>query len=188
MTKSKFLKSSIVAGVFSLAVVSSSVADLASAAGLLAEIEAKSVAAKAMIAAAGLKGDVDQLAAAKKSSDAIDVVCAAARKAYAAIELAVKNGDAESAASAEENMKDALLLLSGAMSGKIPEGLAEKMRAEQGQAKASGKTAGNPPNINDVPWQSQGLRSFYEQAFGNFWNASSFGSGSVFGDSDATPE
>ena len=190
MFKSKILKSSFLAGLFSVAVASVAAADIASASAILAEIEAQAVEAKAAMAAAALNGDLDQFADAKKKSDAIDAACTKARKSFAALEQYVQSGDQKAAAGAEDEMKEALSQVAEAMTGVIPEELAEmaQQQGEQEKPAAAKGPALNPPNPRDVPWKSEGVRQFYEEVFSDNFDSSTFGGGSNFGDSDATPE
>lgn len=62
---------------------------------------------------------------------------------------------------------------------------------EQGNTDNTGGKPGkpdDPPNIYDVPWKSDGIRSYYESLFKGMWDASAFGGSSGFGDREATPE
>jgi len=189
MKTTLFSKISLLAAVcvFVLAGRSAAV-DLAEAAGVMAEIEAMAVSAKAAIADAAVSdGDV---VAAQTRSDAIDSAVAQARDAFANMELSIQNGDMDAAETAEDELAAALVLVRDALMGAIPEAMAETggEEGEAGQSEGEAGDADNPPNIHEVPWKSQGIKAYYQSLFGDWWNASAFGHGKGFGDGDATPE
>jgi len=181
-------------------------ADLAGASGAFAEIAALSGQAAVNLAMAALRGDVVLIAEAAKRADAVDAALVEAVDAYATLEGAAPNDDAglpaEALVAAQQKAYDALY-------GTLPDKVAESFRARRGEGRGgarggegrggrAGRGGGSreaydPPNLEGVPWKSEGLRSFYQDLFGDFWNASAFGSGGGFGsgglgDHDATPE
>ena len=163
--------------------------DLAEAAGVMAEIEAMAVSAKASIAEAAVSGG--DVVEAQARADAIDGAVAQARDAFSSMELSIQNGDMDAAETAEDELAAALVLVSDALMGAIPEAMAGSSSDEEGEADQSGGRPGDPddpPNIHEVPWKSQGIKAYYQSLFGDWWNASAFGHGRGFGDGDATPE
>lgn len=189
MNKKQFLKCGLLAGLCTMVLVGQSRAvNLAEAAGVMAEVEYMAVHAKANLADAAVGGDTEAIAEAKKRSDAIDAAVATAREAFAKLELAVKSGDTDAAETAEDDLAATLVLVRDALMGVIPEALAAQV--EEQAKKAGGKPGrpDDPPNIEEVPWKSKGIKAFYQELFGEFWNASAFGHGRGFGDRDVTPE
>lgn len=164
--------------------------DLAEAAAVMSEVESMSVSAKASLAEAALGGDAEAVAEAKKRSDAIDAAVAAARNQFAQIEMYVKNGDTDAAESAFDGMGPILVQVKDALMGAIPEELLEEADNTATTEKSGGEPGNpdDPPNIHEVPWKSEGIKSYYQGLFGEWWNASAFGHGRGFGDGDATPE
>ncbi len=164
--------------------------DVAESAGVMAEVEAMSVQAKANLASAALGGDMDAIAEAQKRSDAIDAAVAAARAAFAKMEGDVKSGDMDAAESSEDDLAASLVQVKDALMGAIPESLMAAAKEQKSKKQAKGRPGNpdNPPNIYEVPWKSEGIKAYYQGLFGEFWNASAFGHGQGFGDRDATPE
>ena len=77
-----------------------------------------------------------------------------------------------------------------ALNGVIPEALAESAHNEWKESqKNTGGGPGrayDPPNIYDNTWDTEGMSSFYQGLWGNFW--SSGRTSGHRGDKDATPE
>lgn len=191
MKKNLFVKSGLLASVCAVFFVGQANAvDLAEAAGVMAEVESMSVAAKASLASAALDGDAEAVAEAKKRSDAIDTAVASARDAYSQLEISVNSGDTDAAETAGDDLANALQQVRDALMGAIPEELLAQAEEAQSKQKAGGKPGdpNNPPNLHEVPWKSQGIKAYYEGLFGHFWNAQAFGHGQGFGDRDATPQ
>ncbi len=182
------------AGLAALLIAGTVVADVdqATAAGDLAEVSALAVEAKANLAAAALGGDVDAITEAGKRSDAVDAAVASAQEAYSAMERAIAGGDQDAASTASDDLKAAVQAARDAFNGVVPESIAKSAHDQwkESQTNTGGGPgrAGDAPNIYDVPWQSQGLRSFYQGLFGSFWSSSAFGGSRGFGERDATPE
>lgn len=180
-----------VAGLLVLSLANQSFAvNAAEAAGVLADLEALVVQAKATLANAALGGDVDAIAEANKRSGAIDGAVGAGRDALAAMEQAIAAGDADAAEAAEDALAAALGQARDALSGVLPETAAaspkkkpKKVKSDEDEEDEEGS-----PNIYDVPWKSQGIRAYYEELFGTWEDASGFGQGKGFGDRDPTPE
>jgi hypothetical protein len=192
MKKNMILKKGLFAGLMAFVFAGQSNAvDLAASAGVMTDVQALSVQAKANLATAAVGGDVDAVAEANKRSDAIDAAVAAAQRAYSSMTKAMENNDQTAAESAEDSLAAALQQCKDALTGVLPEA------SENGKAKwkeSKDNTGGGPgkpgdtPNIYDVPWKSQGIRAYYQSLFGSFHDASAFGHGRGFGDRDATPE
>ncbi len=167
-------------------------ADMATASGVLANVATMSVQSKANLASAASSGDVAAIAEAAKRADAVDAAMADAQDAYAAMERAVAGGDTDAAASASDDLEAAQQRASDALNGAIPD--AEPKSAQEAWKESQTNTGGgpnkayDPPNIYNVPWQTQGLRSLYTSLFGSFWTASSQGGSLDDGGGDATPE
>lgn len=187
MKKSLFVKTGLLAALCATALVGQSKAgDLADAAWVMSKIETLSINAKAKLAAAAVDEGANAVLEAKKRSDDIDAAVDAARAAYSKMEQAVNSGDTDGAAAAEKELAAKLVLVKNALTGN-PSG--ESVAASSN--KKSGHKTGrpdNPPNIYEVPFASGGIKAYYEELFGEFWNASAFGHGQGFGDRDATPE
>ncbi len=191
MKKNLFLKSGVLALLCATVFVGQSkAAGLEEAAGVMAEVESMSVSAKANLADAALGGDTEAIAEAKKRSDAIDAAVADAREAFAKLEVNTKSGDADAAETSEDDLAAALVQVKDALMGAIPESMTAQVDKNKSKKHAGGKPGkpNDPPNINEVPWKSQGIKAYYQGLFGEFWNASAFGHASGFGDRDATPE
>ena len=165
-------------------------ADMAGASGVLAEVSVMAVQAKAGLAGAANSGDVKAISDAVNRADAVDAAVADARSAYAAMERAAAGGDEDAAAAAADALEAARQAASDALNGIVPE--AVQKTAKEVWKESTTNTGGgpgnayDPPNIYDVPWQTQGMRSLYTSLFGNFWSAS--GQISAGNDYDATPE
>ena len=162
--------------------------DLAEAAGVMAEIEAMAVSAKAAIADAAVSGG--DVVEAQTRADAIDAAVAQARDAFSNMELSIQSGDMDAADTAEDELAAALVLVRDALMGAIPEAMTDAGGNEgaAGQQQGTPGDPDDPPNIHEVPWKSQGIKAYYQSLFGDWWNASAFGHGRGFGDGDATPE
>ncbi len=158
--------------------------DAAEAAGVMADLESLVAQAKVILSDAALD-DVDAVAAVAKANEisaGIDAAVAAGRDALSAMEQAIANGDAEGAESAEDDLAVALRQASGILSGIFPATAATTDSGDDSEKDY------DSPNIYDNPWESQGLRDYYQSLFGAFESASSNGQGKGFGDQDATPE
>lgn len=167
------------------ATTASAVVDQAAAAGDLAEISAISVQAKEALSKAALSGDVDAIAEAGKRSDAIDNAAAQATAAYATVESELASGNEDAAQSAVDDLKAALQNAMDALKGVIPDNGDEPDQPKDGKKNSAGGPGRpyDPPNMYDVPWNSQMMRDFYQSQFGNFWM-----SGVCPPDQEATPE
>ena len=164
-------------------------ADVAEASGVMADLESLVVQAKASLANAALGGDVDAIAEANKRSAAIDAAVAAGNEALSAMEAAVANGDEDAAKMAENDLAAALGQAKNALGGVLPAtAAASPKKSSEAKSNDDEEKDGDPPNIYDVPWKSQGIRAYYQSLFGAFHDASGFGQGKGFGDQDATPE
>lgn len=165
-------------------------ADMAGASGVLAEVSVMAVQAKAGLASAANSGDVKAISDAVNRADAVDAAVADARSAYAAMERAAAGGDEDAAAASADALEAARQAASDALNGVVPE--AVQKTAQEIWKESTTNTGGGPgsaydaPNIYDVPWQTQGMRSLYTALFGSFWSAS--GQTSPGDDYDATPE
>jgi hypothetical protein len=108
------------------------------------------------------------------------------------MEHALAGDDADAAASASDDLDAAQQRANDALNGAVPDAVQKSAQDVWKESKTN--TGGgpgqayDPPNIYDVPWQTQGMRSLYSSLFGSFWEASSQGGSHVFGDGDATPE
>lgn len=161
--------------------------DLPNAYGLMTDILALEVEANAKLAEPASEGDPEAAAEAKRRADAINASVNDAQQALSNVEAALATGDAAATQAAFEALNSAFESAVNSLTGVIPEVVAEKVAENQKKRGGSGDPD-NPPNIHDVPWKSEGIRSYYETLFGQFWNASAFGHGQGFGDQDATPE
>lgn len=163
-----------------------SAVDQAAAAADLADISAISVQAKASLAEAALSGDVDAIAEAEKRSDAIDGAAAQATAAYATLESELASGNEDAAQSAADDLKAAVENARDAIQGIISQDMANAGDKAKNSKKNSVGGPGrpyDPPNMYDIPWNSAGMRAFYQSNFGNFWQA-----GVSPTDKEATPE
>lgn len=168
-----------------MAVVSTvSAVDQVAAAAELANIATLSVQSKANLSEAALGGDVDAIAEATKRADAVDVSMAQAQEAYSAMERAVASGDEDAAQSAADDLKTAVENAINALSGIIPDEVISAVNQLKANVIAGGPgRPGVPPNMYDIPWNSDQMRSFYTAQFANLW-----GSATTPFDSEATPE
>jgi hypothetical protein len=162
---------------------------MAAASGILANVSVMAVQAKADLADAASSGDVAAIAEATKRADAVDAAVADAQAAYAAMEHALAGDDADAAASASDDLEAAQQRASDALNGgAIPDAVQKSAQDVWKESKTN--TGGGPgqPNVYDVPWQTQGMRSLYTSLFGSFWTSSSRGGTLDDGAGDATPE
>ncbi len=170
--------------------LSANAVDQASSAADLAELAALSVQSKANLSGAALGGDIDAIADASMRSDAVDAAMAQAQEAHTAMERALANGDEDAAQSAVEDLQASKQNALDALNGVIPDALAQK--AQDIWKESQKNTRGGPgkpydaPNIYNNVWDTEGMSSFYQSLWGNFW-ASGRTSGHR-GDKDATPE
>ena len=169
-------------------------ADMAAASGVLANVSAMAVQAKAGLASAAESGNVEAVAEATKRANAVDAAVADAQKAYAAMERAVSGGDPDTAASAFDDLQAAEKRASDALNGGEAPDAAPKASKNDWKESTS-NTGGGPteaysaPNIYNVPWRSEGLRSLYDSLFGTFWASTvSMGGSMDAGEGDATPQ
>lgn len=160
-------------------------ADVAKAAGVMADLESEVVQAKASLAKSSLDG-VDAVGDPLAQSAEVDKAAEAGREAMAALEQAEANGDIEAADAAGVKLAAALERARNARQGIFPETSTSVADAD---ADDDGEKNYAPPNIYDDPWESQGIRAYYESLFGVFDDASSFGQKNYRGsDQDATQE
>ncbi len=166
--------------------------DQAAAAGDLAEIATISVQSKANLADSALGGDVNEIAESGKRSDAVDAAMSQGQEAHSAMERAVTGGDEDAAQSAVEDLQASKQKAQDALNGVIPDSLKQSVhdKWKEGQTNTGGGPgkAGDPPNIYNRPWQTQGMQSFYTGLWGNFWASGRTGGHRGRGDRDATPE
>lgn len=166
-------------------------ADMAAASGTLADIAVMATQAKANLALAAIGGDVNEIADAAKRADAVDAAMDAGQKAYAAKEAATNEDDD---AAATEALDAAHQKADNALNGAVPEATPSSAHDvwKESQTNTGGgpSSAYDPPNIYDVPWQSQGLRSLYSSMFSIVYSSNGGSSADVndYGDRDATPE
>ncbi len=166
-----------------------SVANLAAASGLLADVAVMASQSSSALAAAANSGDVDAIVEAQARVDAVDAAMTEAQEAYSAMEQASNAGDEDAAASAADDLAAAKQKASDALSGIIPETNSQSdAQGSQDQADTGGPVReGEAPNVFDQPWETDGVRNAKQALFGTFWNASSQG-GASFGERDATPQ
>ena len=153
-------------------------ANVAEATAVMGELESVVVEAKANLAKASLDG-ADAVGDPLAQSAEVDKAVEAGREALAEMEQATANGDTEAADAAEAKLAEALLQARNALLGIFPVTVAA---AEPGD---DGEKDYNSPNIYDDPWESQGIRTYYQSLFDTFQDSSSFGQK---GERDATPE
>ena len=167
-------------------------ANLAKASGMLADVAAIVVQAKQNLAIAANSGNVTAIGEAAKRADASDAAMAEAMEAFAALERADAGENDDAADSAFEDIQTALQKATEALSGAIPEETAQsKHKKWKDSQKNTGGGPGrpyDPPNIYDVPWHSQNLRSFYNHLFGGHGSYHFGGGDRRHRDRDATPE
>jgi hypothetical protein len=156
-------------------------ADLAAASGTLAEVAVTVAQANAELAQAASGGDLETIAEAQNRANAVSAAMDDATAAYAGLESGDESA-AEALAEALQRAKDAL---NGVIREESEQSKYAKWKKDQENSGGGPGRAYDPPNIYDVPWETAGLRSFYQGLFGNLWGGSSFGGGR---DRDATPE
>lgn len=171
------LKYVAVVGLLVLSLANHSFAvDAAEASGVMADLETLVSQAKLTLSKASLV-DADAVAEANELSAAIDAAVAAGRDALSTMEQAIANGDAEGAAAAEDAMAAALRQARDLFLGIFPATAAATDTGDDSESEQDE----NPPNIYDDPWESQGLRAYYESLFGAFQEASSTVEGGAIG-------
>jgi len=165
-------------------------ADLASAAGNLAEISAISAQAKGNLAVAALGGDVEQIAEMSKRADAVDAAVSEGQMAFAQMERAAAGGDEDAASSAGDDLSAALQKAKDALNGVIP---VDKASQHQQWKESKTNTGGGPGKPGDAvnvyikPWNTATVQNMQQNQWGTFF-ASGVTSGEQVGDRDATPE
>jgi len=166
------------------------VADMAEASASLAGVSVISTQANMELAKAALSGDINMLSDAQKRVNAVDSAIREAQEAYAAMESAVANGDAATAADAGDDLEAACQKADDALNGAVPEPSPQSVK-EQWKESTINTGGGpgqayDPPNIYQVPWQSAGIQSLYSSLFISVFSAG----GGTFSNSDtqATPE
>jgi hypothetical protein len=183
MKKRQFNKISLICCVAALfASTGVLAADLAAANTIVADIGVKVTQANAELAAvaASTNSSLSEVADVQKSADVVGQAMSEATTAYSALESGSEDAAAELAA-AYKKASDAL---NGIYSENTLTAHEQWALVQKGAGGGPGR-AFDPPNIYDVPWETQSLRSFYQGLFGNLWGSSSFGGGR---DRDATPE
>ena len=123
--------------------------------------------------------DLDAVEERDKQSAEVDAAVAAGNEAVAAMNLANENGDAEAFDAAKADLAEALVQARNALLGILP---ATAAAADPGDDSEQDL---DPPNIYDDPWESQGIRAYYQSLFVVFNEASSYDQGT---DTDATQE
>lgn len=190
MKRHHFLKKTSLVAVLAVmtALSQAQAADMAAASGMLAEISVMAVQAQANLAAAASVGDLNAIADAAGRADAVDAAMKEAQQAYAALENAA---DEAAATAASASLNAAHQKATDALNGVV----VDKSSQEEWKDSTT-NTGGGPgdaydtPNIYEVPWQSDGLKSVSTAMF-NSVNSSSGGSSAnsnSYGDGDATPQ
>lgn len=158
-------------------------ANVAEATVVMGELESLVAQAKATLSKSSLDG-ADAVGDPLAQADEVDKAVDAGRQALADMEQAVADGDTEAADAAEAKLAEALLQARNALLGIFPE--AAVAAADTGDDEEKSYAS---PNIYDDPWESQGIRAYYESLFGVFDDASSFGQKGYRGsDQDATEQ
>jgi len=164
MKKRQYNKIGLIACVATLFMATQVLANLAAATGMLADIAVAATQANATLAAAANSGDLDAVAEAQELVAKVQSSMEEALEAYAALE----GGDDAATGKLATARQNALAAVGG-----VPE------------ATPKGNQEYSLPNIHDVPWQSDGLRSLYQELFNIAMSASAQGgAGNV--DHDAT--
>ena len=182
--KAKQLKYIAVAGVLALSLANHSFAvDVAESTSVLEDLESLAVKAQKIIAEGALDKNLDTVEEGGMRWAAITNAVEAGRVALADMEQAVADGDESAAQDAEDALAAALGQAKEALSGVLP----EKM-ADEGETAVEPEQETGLPNIYDEPWQSEGIRAYYQSLFNSFNDASSYGGDKVmdFDDEDAT--
>jgi hypothetical protein len=180
--KAMQLKYIAVAGLLVLSLANQSFAvDVAEASGVMADLESLAVQAQKIITDGALAKDPDAIVEANKRSAAIDAAVADGRVSLAAMEQAVANGNTDLAESAEDDLAAALRQARDAFSGVLLETATVSANEESEDDSDDGSLQ---PNINDVPWKSQGIRAYYDSLFRSFDDASAYGRTKGLGDRD----
>jgi hypothetical protein len=165
--------------------------DVAEAASVMADLDTLAIQAKANLANASLNnlGATDE---ANQQSVAIDEAVEAGREALADMEQAVANGDDEAAEAAEDALASALRQAKAVLAGVLTAAVATSSdeQADESQDDSGEEPEGGwgSPNIYDQPWQTTGIRAYYESLFGAFQDASGFGDQKAFGNQNTTPD
>ncbi len=197
MKKQQFIKKVTLISIVTImtTLLQAQAVNMAEASGTLAGIAVMAVQAKANLANAASSGDIDAIADAIKRADAVDSAMASAQEAYSKMERASAGNDEDAATAAADDLEVARQNAFDALNGEVPEPTPQSKHDQwkEGQKNTGGGPgrAYDPPNIYDVPWQTEGLRGFYQGLFGNFWGASSHGGGHQYHgghEYDATPE
>lgn len=176
MKKNHYSKISLIACVALLfAAMSAKAVDMAAATGLLADIAVAATQANSILATAADSGDLDAVAKANEVVEAVKQAMEEAMEAYKALQA----GDDAALKKLEAAKQKAINALGGKPGGAAEESASESSPKEEGEGEYSF------PNIYDIPWKSEGLRSLYQELFDIGMNASSQG-GSDFAESDAT--
>jgi len=178
------LKHAALAGILALGLSTQSFAvDVAEATSVLADLQALAVKAQKIITDGAVAKDLDAIAEGQKRSAAIDEAINAGLEALADMEQAVAVGDEAAAQAAEDALAAALSQAKDALSGILPE---ETAAAEE-EAVDEPEAEEGLPNTYDKPWQSEGIRAYYQSLFNSFNEASSYGGEKVINvDEDAT--
>jgi len=179
------LKNVALAGILALGLSTQSFAvNVAESTSVLADLQALAVKAQMMITDGASDKDLDAIAEGQKRSAAIDEAIDAGVAALAAMEQAVAVGDEAAAQAAEDALAKALSDAKDAFSGILPEQVATE---EEDSDTDSEETEEGLPNIYDKPWESDGMRAYYESLFNVFNEGSSYGGEKVINvDEDAT--
>jgi hypothetical protein len=180
--KAMQLKYIAVAGLLVLSLANQSFAvDVAEASGVMADLESLAVQAQKIITDGALAKDPDAIVEANKRSAAIDAAVADGRVSLAAMEQAIANGNTDLAESAEDDLAEALRQARDAFAGVLLETATVSANEESEDDSDDGSLQ---PNINDVPWKSQGIRAYYDSLFRSFDDASAYGRTKGLGDRD----
>jgi hypothetical protein len=188
----KFIPAATGALLFSISMIASAV-DRAEITGDVAKLHEISVSGLKNVSDSALGGDPGAIQENMTRSHAIDAAVAAGMGEHQKYENALSAGDEDAAAAHADNVKTQVQKAEDALSGALPEDTKQMTSHEQWKESKTNTGSGpgrayDPPNIYDVPWESQGVRSFYQSLWGNFWASSGGGGARRPGDRDATPE
>ncbi|MDF7800510.1 hypothetical protein P4C99_13615 [Pontiellaceae bacterium B1224] len=126
--------------------------------------------------------DTEALAEAQKRSEAISGLAEQAKSLAATMLSQLANGNEDAAQATADEIKATVGKAKDALQGVIPQEVMDVANSK-GESVSGPGFPFDPPNMYDVPWQSQEMQAFYQNYFGTLWM-----SGVNPPDLEATPE
>ena len=202
MIKKRYNKAVCVAG----AIVFSALMSVRGVTGVdaistMVRLNGVSTQADANLAEVAVSGSADEITVAKACAAVVQYQVKQGSVAKDKLMAALQAGDADKAEAAFGELNAALQVALDALNGVWPEELVQILEVEMPGSSAEiqavvevvvdveqGEETSEPPNTNDVPWESDSVRSHQEETYEDYFDTGTFGSTDTVDEDPATGE